>query len=104
MRLHCGINDWARVSFCFFAETLVDNLSVLPIFQNQPHLFHQCVGSICFDPFISSCVINVSKDLAFAGLTSGFEPYREQSFYINLFTLRSEAFLPPCKNSLELKT
>ena len=78
MRLHSGTNKWVRVSFCFFAETLLDNLSGLPVFQHQLHLFLQYDGSICFNPFVSSCVSKVSEEIGFAGLTSGFEPYGAQ--------------------------
>ena len=95
MRLPSGTNDWARVSLGFVAETLVDSLSGLPLFQHHPHLIHQYVDSNCFDPFISSCVIKVLKELGFAGLKSACEPYRAQSFYINLLTLRIKTFSPP---------
>ena len=78
MRLHSGKNSWVRVSFCFIAETLMDNLSGLPMFQHQPHLFRQYDGFICFDPFISSGVIKIFKKIGFAGLTSGCEPYGAQ--------------------------
>ena len=49
MRFHSGTNDWVRVSLSFVAETLVDKLSGLPIFQHHPHIFIQYDGSICFD-------------------------------------------------------
>ena len=39
MRFHSGTNDWFRVFLCFVEETLVDNLSGLPIFQHHPHIF-----------------------------------------------------------------
>ena len=82
----------------------MDNLSGLPIFQHHPHLFHQSDGFICFDPYISSCVLKFLNGLGFVGLKSAFEPYRAQLFVYQSSYFEFQKILPPCKNSWELKT